>query len=152
MIHRWLESHPDVAEVRGRGVPAHSCSNHLCSRILVYVWTRGHMDGHGISNGPILMVRFSKLSPAHTLQVGVMDHHRWVWRTCLELDRLQDQTRSPHTVVPPSDGSDCFCSNWFQSQGVSLILHQVMGNPFLLLSTEIDEVAASQCYPTAMLA
>ena len=27
-----------------------------------------------------------------------------------------------------------------------------MGNPFLLLSAEIDEGAASQCYPTAMLA
>ena len=36
------------------------------------------------------MVRFSKLSLAHTLQVGVMDHHQWVWRTYLELDRLQD--------------------------------------------------------------
>ena len=30
------------------------------------------MDGRGISNGPILMIRFSKLSPAHTLQVEVV--------------------------------------------------------------------------------
>ena len=141
-----------MAEVRARGVPAHSRSNHLCSRILVYVWTSGDMDGHGISNDPRLLVRFSKLSPAHTLEAGVMDHHRCVWRTCLELNTLQDQTRSPHTVVPPADGSVCFCSNWYQSQGDSLILHQFMSNPFLLLSAQIHKVAASQCYPTALLA